>query len=115
VVAVKAGGTLNDSADDDTGWTAELALPFKTLTEGGGVPPKAGDEWRANFFRVDVTKGKPAYSAWSPPLRGDFHALDRFGSVVFEAPPEPPADAGAPEPVATDASAEPVPKEQAPK
>jgi hypothetical protein len=113
--AVEAAGTLNDPADDDGGWSAELAIPFGTLTEGGGVPPKAGDGWRANFFRVDVTKGKPVYSAWSPPLRGDFHALDRFGSVVFGAPPAPPGDAGAPEPsAAADASTGPVPTKQAP-
>jgi len=97
VVAVKCNGTLGDASDDDRGWSAELAIPFASMTEGGGVPPKAGDEWRANFFRVDVTKNKPVYSAWSPPLRGDFHALDRFGALVFQPPPTPPptADAGA--------------------
>jgi len=96
VAAVARDGTLGDASDDDRGWSAELAIPFAQMTEGGGVPPAPGDEWRANFFRVDVTKSKPAYSAWSPPLRGDFHALDRFGAVVFQSPPTPPpaTDAG---------------------
>jgi hypothetical protein len=104
-VAVKAEGTLNEPADDDKGWTAEIALPFATLTQGGGVPPKAGDEWRVNFFRVDITKGKPYYSAWSPPLRGDFHALDRFGAAIFGAPPAPAPDAGSASDGGTDAKA----------
>jgi len=95
VVAVKLDGTLGDASDDDRGWSAEIAVPFAAMTEGGGVPPGAGDEWRANFFRIDVTKDKPIYSAWSPPLRGDFHALDRFGAINFEPPPAPVADAGA--------------------
>ncbi len=84
-VVVKTGieGTLNDSSGDDTGWTAEIAIPFANLDKGGGTPPKRGDEWKINFFRINVTADKPIYTAWSPPLRGDFHALDRFGSVVF--------------------------------
>jgi hypothetical protein len=96
--AVKRDGTLGEPGDVDRGWSAELAIPFAAMTEGGGVPPAAGDVWRANFFRVDVTEKKPVYSGWSPPLRGDFHALDRFGAMVFEAPaePEPAVDGGAP-------------------
>lgn len=103
-VAVEVRGTLGDSSDEDRGWTAEIAVPFATMTEGGGVPPEAGAVWRANFFRVDLTKGKPVYSAWSPPQRGDFHALDRFGALVFEAPPvpRPAGDAGAPDAGAAD-------------
>ena len=37
-------------------------------------------------FRVDKSDKRPSYSAWSPPLRGDFHALDMFGLVEFAAP-----------------------------
>ena len=83
VVKTETEGILNDSSGKDTGWTVEIAIPFKNLDKGGGVPPKSGDEWRVNFFRVNVTTDTPIYTAWSPPLRGDFHALDRFGSVVF--------------------------------
>ena len=28
-------------------------------------------------------KGPQQASAWSPPLRGDFHALDRFGELIL--------------------------------
>ena len=68
---------------DDKGWTAELAIPFSAMHAEDGVPPKPGDRWRVNFFRVDKTEKKNRYSAWSPPLRGDFHALDKFGQMAF--------------------------------
>jgi hypothetical protein len=94
-VAVKVDGTLNDGEGGDTGWRAELAIPFAALDKGGKTPPTPGDLWRVNFFRVDATSARPRYSAWSPPMRGDFHALDRFGRVRFDAPAPTPAPAAA--------------------
>jgi hypothetical protein len=106
--AAKIEGTLNDGEGGDTGWTAELAIPFKSLEKGGGVPPGDATGFKANFFRVDVLgDGKTDYSAWSPPLRGDFHALDRFREIALTPPPAPapaatpaPVDAKADEPAA---------------
>ncbi|MCP4676029.1 MAG: hypothetical protein GY854_11090 [Deltaproteobacteria bacterium] len=86
VAKVTTDGKVNDDSDKDKGWTAELAIPFASLNKGGGVPPQFGSKWRVNFFRVDITTKKPRYSAWSPPLRGDFHALDKFGEIVFQGP-----------------------------
>jgi hypothetical protein len=83
VVQVQREGELNEENGHDTGWTAEMAIPFSALYEEDGVPPKPGDRWRVNFFRVDKTEKKNRYSAWSPPLRGDFHALDKFGQMAF--------------------------------
>jgi hypothetical protein len=82
-VKVSLEGKLNDPSDEDKGWSAELAIPFASLKQGDSAPPKVDDKWRGNFFRVDLQKTKPEYCAWSPPLRGDFHALDRFGVLVF--------------------------------
>ena len=46
------------------------------------VPPKVGTEWRVNFFRMDMPAGKPQPgTGWSPPMVGDFHALDKFGDA----------------------------------
>jgi hypothetical protein len=43
-----------------------------------------GTQWRVNFFRMDQPSGRPqAGSGWSPPLVGDFHALDKFGILIF--------------------------------
>ena len=48
------------------------------------MPPKLGDSWKLNLFRLDAPEGKPQMAAaWSPPLVGDFHALDKFGEIVF--------------------------------
>jgi len=92
---------LNKREDQDKGWTAEIAIPLEdvkgmddksTLT----LPPALGTVWRINMYRMDVPQGKPQQAAgWSPPLVGDFHALDRFGELVFGdaqgAVPPPPA------------------------
>ena len=89
IAKVRVDGTLNKREDQDKGWTAEIAIPLEdvkgmdaasTLT----LPPALGSVWRINMFRMDVPQGKPQQAAgWSPPLVGDFHALDRFGELVF--------------------------------
>jgi hypothetical protein len=83
VVKTTMDGTLNNDDAKDKGWTAELAIPFASLAKQDGVPPKPDTTWNVNFFRINMGKDKTRYSAWSPPLKGDFHALDRFGKVVF--------------------------------
>ena len=86
VVATQMQGDLGDDEEDDKAWIAELAIPFSAMQAEEMVPPKAGDTWRANFFRIDKMKNKKDFGAWSPPLRGDFHALDRFGMMTFVQP-----------------------------
>jgi hypothetical protein len=86
--AVQVNGTLDNRKDEDQGWTAELKIPLEAargrLPEMKNVPPQVGTEWRANFFRMDMPAGKPQQaSAWSPPMVGDFHALNKFGTLVF--------------------------------
>lgn len=53
--AVHIDGTINDPTDVDNKWTVELAIPFKVLKEcaPGRNLPKAGDQWRFNFSRVE--------------------------------------------------------------
>ena len=70
--AVGLDGTLNDPADEDRGWTVEIAIPWTALRPPGsagpdtptvgaagrsspqlpGAPPSPGDSWRVNFSRV---------------------------------------------------------------
>ena len=89
IAKVHVDGTLNKREDQDKGWTAELAIPLedvKGMDDKSAVtlPPEPGDVWRINMYRMDVPQGKPQQAAgWSPPLVGDFHALDRFGELVF--------------------------------
>lgn len=86
--AVSVDGTLDKRDDTDKGWVVEMAIPVAAvkgrLQEVAGVPPKVGARWRVNFFRMDMPAGKAqTASGWSPPLRPDFHALDRFGVLLF--------------------------------
>jgi len=82
----------------DMGWTCEglfaalkrddaqqhtvIRLPFTSL----GSTPKSGDEWLANFFRIDrsATHGDD-FSAWQPTLKtpADFHVASAFGVLRF--------------------------------
>jgi hypothetical protein len=52
--AVHIDGTLNNPADEDRGWSVELAFPWKVPAEHAHkpAPPRNGDEWRVNFSRV---------------------------------------------------------------
>ncbi len=87
-VKVHVDGTLNKRDDQDKGWTVEMAIPLEDVRgldkDSAKLPPTVGDVWRINMFRMDVPAGKPQQaSGWSPPLVGDFHALDKFGDLVF--------------------------------
>jgi hypothetical protein len=83
--AVHLDGTLNDPRDVDRGWTAELAIPFAALTGMPRARPVRGDEWRFNLYRLRQGPGQPGEGqAYSPPMVGDFHAVDRFAVLRFE-------------------------------
>ncbi|MAO82940.1 MAG: hypothetical protein CMH50_03525 [Myxococcales bacterium] len=97
---VHVDGTLNRSADQDVAWTAEWRIPFAGLE----ASPKPGDRWKANLFRLDRVRRQDGRiehtdaTAWSAPLSGDFHQLDRFGELVFQAAVSPKPSPGRPEP-----------------
>jgi hypothetical protein len=83
-VATKQNGTLNKSDDTDVGWVSEWSVAWKSI-RGVTHPPKSGDEWRMNAFRIEKGKALPngEYTAWSPPRVGDFHNVARFGRMKF--------------------------------
>ena len=86
--AVFVDGTLNKRDDKDRGYTVEMMIPVSEVP-GARTPLKARDSWRVNLFRWDQEKGKrQKASAFSPPVVGDFHALDRFGRLRFEGLPQ---------------------------
>lgn len=82
--AVRVEGTLADRTDIDQVWTVEMAIPFASLSGAPHLPPLPGEEWKANFYRIDQTP-TPEYSAWSLTFRSppDFHVPSRFGRLIF--------------------------------
>jgi len=60
------------------GWSAEIAIPWRALSLEA---PRRGHRLRMNLFRLETHNAARVVegSAFSPPLRADFHALDRFG------------------------------------
>lgn len=95
--AVHLNGTLNDPAHPDKGWTVEIAIPWKALSQSArtNFPPKLGDQWRLNFSRVewhwDVVGGKyvkrPGLPednwVWSQQGVVDMHRPEMWGYVQF--------------------------------
>ncbi len=65
-------------------WTVEVAIPFASVTNS---PPQPGARWRVNFCRIDRPSRDGSIprelTAWSPPMRGNFHTPERFGIVEF--------------------------------
>lgn len=104
VVAVD--GTVDKRDDQDKGWVVEAQIPLAAAkgkeASMKNVPPAVGTVWKVNFFRMDMPAGKTQQgTSWSPPMVGDFHALDRFGELVFgddkgQAPTTPPVAPAAP-------------------
>jgi hypothetical protein len=50
------------------------------------VPPRPGDVWRFNAYRLEHLERKKSVEAdaFSPLYEGDFHNLPRFGKLAFE-------------------------------
>ena len=66
------------------GWSTEMSIPFDSVTNS---PPVAGSRWRANFYRIDRPSRDGSIprelTAWSPPLRPNFHTPEKFGIIEF--------------------------------
>lgn len=102
---VSIQGTKNNPTDVDTSWTVEFALPWKALSEFAPQRriPKNGDQWRANFMRVDwildiidgkyqkrplpetnIISNSPDYIwTWSPVGEVNIHRPETWGYLQF--------------------------------
>jgi hypothetical protein len=95
-------GTINNPNNVDKGWTVEIQIPLLALKEGnGGNLPKAGDQWRIDFSRVewrvikengkykketDPKTGKPFPEdnwVWSPQGQINMHMPEMWGFLQF--------------------------------
>jgi hypothetical protein len=95
--AVAIDGTLNDSTNEDRGWTVEVAIPWSSLSDvtEQNLPPRDGDQWRINFSRVEwlheVVDGRyrripdtPEDNwVWSATGVIDMHRPERWGVLQF--------------------------------
>jgi len=101
--AVHVDGTINDPADEDLGWSVEIAIPWSALAANANrdAPPTAGDQWRVNFSRVqwqvdvvdgtyvkqtDPQGGEPLAEdnwVWSPQGLVNMHYPEMWGFVQF--------------------------------
>jgi len=121
--AVALDGTLNKPHDIDSGWSVEIAIPWKVLAECAHrpSPPHNGDTWWVNFSRVqwhlnviddsytkqmDSTGERPLPEnnwVWSPQGLIAMHYPEMWGLVQFSSIPvgerqvnfEPPDDLSA--------------------
>jgi hypothetical protein len=94
-VAGRVNGTLNNSADQDVGFTGEMRVPFADIYQAPGGHPVNGTQLRLNLNRINWNTpasqggqgaaGSDTYHAWSPvPGTGlSFHRPDKFGTVTF--------------------------------
>ena len=64
------------------GWMAEFFIPFALLS-GVCPPPRAGDRWRANFYRIDYDASPSSHWAWDTRTGPNFHDYQRFGNILF--------------------------------
>ncbi|MEO0453907.1 MAG: carbohydrate-binding family 9-like protein [Verrucomicrobiota bacterium] len=66
-----------------TAWTAEFFIPFALMKPLPHVPPKPGNVWKMNLYRIDHDSGERAYWSWKP-FEKSFHEYLRFGDVQFK-------------------------------
>jgi hypothetical protein len=101
--AVHIEGSLNQPSDIDQYWSVEMAIPWKALKEFAPQKrmPKAGEQWRVNFSRVDwemeikdgryqkaknpaTGKALPEHNwVWSPTGYIAMHMPEQWGYVQF--------------------------------
>lgn len=88
---VAVDGTLNDPSDRDHGWTAEITIPWVSLTDlanGRSLPPKDGDIWGLFFGRFEQMAARTGNmtGGWAAHPFGvaDTHVPECFTQVTFD-------------------------------
>lgn len=67
------------------GWSAEYAIPFKSLVGYEPGTPKSDTTWFLNLFRIDAPDPKkPEFYSWVPTGAIDFHRPWCFGMIRFD-------------------------------
>jgi len=102
-VGTHVDGTINNPGDQDKGWSVEFVIPLSALREcaKGREMPKAGDQWRIDFSRVEwrtlIENGKYKKEinpktgrpypednwVWSPQGAINMHMPEMWGYLQF--------------------------------
>jgi len=62
----------------------EIAVPMREFVTAPNIPPKEGDRWLINVYRIDRPSSEDVeYSAWSGTGVPNFHVPESFGEVIF--------------------------------
>lgn len=84
-------GTLNDPTTVDRGWTAEVTIPWASLSDlaaGRSLPPRDGDIWGIFMgrFQQIATRSATATAGWAAHKFGvaDTHVPECFTQVTFD-------------------------------
>jgi hypothetical protein len=94
--AVHVDGTLNQRGDTDRGWSAEIAIPWSSLSllaDGRAIPPKDGDLWRIDCSRFEKngrqgeTLDPCAGWTWNNHGYYDSHIPEVFPKITFSTTP----------------------------
>lgn len=83
--AVVVDGDATRRGTADHSWTVEMAIPMSDFMTAPHLPPRPGDVWHVNLYRIDRGVEGDEFSAWSPPGVVDYHTPSRFGRLVFSA------------------------------
>jgi hypothetical protein len=90
--AVRIDGTLNDHSDIDKGWSAEIAIPWSSLTllaNGRSLPPSNSDVWKLFLGRFQklMPGGKEVLPHPAMALTGhgvyDTHLPEKWSRIMF--------------------------------
>ena len=92
-LAVSVSGAINDPTVLDEGWTAEVTIPWASLTDlaaGRSLPPRDGDVWGIFLGRFEQlatrSRSSTATAGWGATRIGvaDTHVPESFTQVRFE-------------------------------
>ena len=62
----------------------EIAIPFVEFATADYIPPRSGDVWKLNLYRIDRGEnGQDEYSAWALTGKVAFHKPQYFGELRF--------------------------------
>lgn len=81
--AVHVDGNLAQHDGTDSFWSVEIAMPWEDFPTAPNLPPKAGDVWLMNLYRIDHFEGEQELSTWSPTGAPNYHMPASFREILF--------------------------------